>query len=234
LAFGYTFRRNVAAYKFALAQSLLELADQGKTQISLQELAIPYSTYICQHLLNVDRQGTSRESRFLTACRDFNQQKISQDQLIDTTVRLGFNNVLDAFHIVNGIEIPNRFFVRQMTDKTKGIIITDAVHRLKEIPNEHNLPLEVEARWKLVETAWDLSLPTVALIIEHDQVSGLLTVQNAGVRRKSITSARHALNGYQKGKCFYCFNDIDASGTQTGSCEIDHFITTYSTKTYPG
>ena len=27
-------------------------------------------------------------------------------------------------------------------------------------------------------------------------------------RRKNITSARPALNGYQKGKCFYCFRRI--------------------------
>lgn len=35
------FGRNVASYKFALAKSLLELAPTGKSEITLEELAMP-------------------------------------------------------------------------------------------------------------------------------------------------------------------------------------------------
>ena len=43
-------------------------------------------------------------------------------------------------------------------------------------------------------------------------------------RRKDITSSRGALNGYQKGKCFYCFDDITVSDDSTNTCDVDHFF----------
>lgn len=44
------FGQNVASYKFALAKSLLEIAPTGKTVITLDELAIPFSKHICEHI----------------------------------------------------------------------------------------------------------------------------------------------------------------------------------------
>jgi 5-methylcytosine-specific restriction endonuclease McrA len=218
------FGRNVATYKFALARTLLDLANQNSTHINAEQLAIPYAKKICAHLLEVDRQGTSQESRFLQACRDYNQLKISYDQLISSTVKLGFNNVLDAFHNVNGNEISNRFFTKAGTSNSHGIILCDDLYKLKEIPFESNLDVEVEARWKLVETAWNLALSPSSLMVEHDLASGLLTIEGNGIRRRPITKSRHALNGYQKGKCFYCFADIDAAASDYDKCDIDHFI----------
>jgi len=57
-----------------------------------------------------DKQGTSQSSRFLDTCGDFSKNKISIDELRTKTVALGFNNVIDAFHIVGKGEIPIRFF----------------------------------------------------------------------------------------------------------------------------
>ena len=53
------FGRNVASYKFALAESLLEIAPTGKTEIDLEELADPYSRHLCRHLASSPRQTTS-------------------------------------------------------------------------------------------------------------------------------------------------------------------------------
>ena len=104
------FGKNVASYKFALAQSLLEIAPTGKTIITLEELAVPFSKHICRHIASAPKQATSQNSRFLQACKDYNADLISYDKLIDTTVSLGFNNVIDAFHVVNNGEIPVRFY----------------------------------------------------------------------------------------------------------------------------
>ena len=43
-------------------------------------------------------------------------------------------------------------------------------------------------------------------------------------RRKNITSVRDALNGYQKGFCFYCFEDITIDDNSENLCDVDHFI----------
>ena len=71
------FGTNVASYKFALGKSLLELSEQGQTHITLDELAVPFSKHICEHLKNAPKQATSQSSRFLNACKNFNEGKIS-------------------------------------------------------------------------------------------------------------------------------------------------------------
>ena len=44
------FGRNTASYKFSLAESLIALANEGKTTVSLTELANPYSSNICRDI----------------------------------------------------------------------------------------------------------------------------------------------------------------------------------------
>ena len=104
------FGRNVASYKFSLAKSILTLAKIQKTSISIDDLAIPYAQNLCEHLKLSTKQTSSKKSTFLDACQNFNQKKISQTKLLDITKKIGFNYVLDAFHIVNGKEIGSRFF----------------------------------------------------------------------------------------------------------------------------
>ena len=92
--------RNVASFKFALAKSVLELTEAGKTSASLEELAVPFSRELCEHIREVATQATSAGSRFLDACRHFNAGTINHEELVETTALLGFNNVIDAFHVV--------------------------------------------------------------------------------------------------------------------------------------
>ena len=103
------FGNNVASYKFALAKSLLQIAPTGKHVISLDELAVPYAKHICSHLRHAPKQATSGSSRFL------------QDQLMKVTVKLGFNNVIDAFHHVNRAALPVLFFEKDYTRSTKKL-----------------------------------------------------------------------------------------------------------------
>lgn len=217
------FGRNVASYKFALGKALLTLADEGKTIVTAEELSIPYATALCEHLKLEDKQITSQSSTFLDACRKYNAHEISKSQLVQTTASKGFNNVLDAFHIVNGLEIPERFFHKRTKRNSDGIILDDNVFKLREIVNSQNFDAEIEARWRLVETAWSLNVATSLLTVEYDSDLGALITHDTSLRRKDITSVRAALNGYQKGKCFYCFGDIDATN-EYGDCDVDHFF----------
>jgi hypothetical protein len=93
------FGRNVTAYKLALGKSLLEPSTRQQEIIPLQDLAVPFSRQLCEHLKAVDKQATSNSSRFLDVFRKFNTQEISEAELIDSTAKLGFNNVIDAFHL---------------------------------------------------------------------------------------------------------------------------------------
>ncbi len=39
-----------------------------------------------------------------------------------------------------------------------------------------------------------------------------------------MTSCRDALNGYQKGKCFYCSSEISVQAGHEDLCDVDHFF----------
>lgn len=199
------FGRNVASYKFALAKSLYELKAEGNTIVTLDQLAEPFSRNICEHLKLVDKQATSSSSKFLDFCRAFNSGEIDQQTLIEKTVQFGFVNVIDAFHNVHQQELPKRFFM-DARKTHKGIILTDEVFQLFEAQNSQDLINEIEARWRLVETAWDMNLPKHLVQIQHDD-RGILVADNK-IRRVNVTSAKSALNGYQKSRCFYCFAPI--------------------------
>lgn len=215
------FGRNVASYKFALAKSLYELRLAGNTTITLDQLAEPFSRHICEHLKNNDKQTTSNSSKFLDYCRDYNANEIDHQTLIDKTVQFGFVNVLDAFHNVHGQELPKRFFI-DARKTHQGIILTDEVYKLFETPNSSDLIDETEARWRLVETAWDMNLPKQLIQIQHDG-NGILIADNKS-RRVNVTRVKPALNGYQKGQCFYCYAPITIDSFLSHSAEVDHFF----------
>lgn len=118
------FGRNVATYKFALGKSLIEIANQEKTFFSLEDLAEPFSRHITEHLKLNDKQGISSGSKFLNQCRDFNKGNSTKEKLLSVTEKMGFVNVIDAFHIVGKDEVPKRFFIDERKDRN-GINITD-------------------------------------------------------------------------------------------------------------
>jgi hypothetical protein len=86
-----------------------------------------------------------------------------------------------------------------------------------------NLGAEVDARWKLVETAWALNIAPTLLGVTYDADSETLLV-NRTQRRIAVTSCRDALNGYQKGTCFYCFSEVSVVAGDAERSEVDHFF----------
>lgn len=189
--------------------------------VTLEDLAAPFAAHLCAHLQLAEKQGVSQRSRFLDACRKANAGELSQQQLVEQTVRLGFVNVIDAFHIIGREEVPQRFFVDERSSGG-GIRVTESFSKLLGGGQASNLPLETDARWRLVETAWELGLSPALLAVSHDPATEALFVVDATKRRKSITRARDALNGYQKGQCFYCFDRISLIGGEPP--EVDHFF----------
>lgn len=216
------FGRNSASYKFALAQSLCDLKDSGTSIITLDKLAVPFSQHITRHLTVCDKQGTSAGSPILKACRDFNAGNITHDELIKLTVQYGFVNVIDAFHNVHNETLSTRFFIDER--KTKGgIVLTDDFYQLGELFQYHNLASETESRWRLVETAWELNLPKHLIQIDYKAETSEFIADNK-LKRVPVTSARASLNGYQKGRCFYCFREISIDTNNTDCADVDHFF----------
>jgi hypothetical protein len=218
------FGRNVASYKFALAQTLLELNPSSGQLLKLGDLAPVFSGQLTDHLKLSDKQGTSNSSKYLDGCRRFNNGNLTQNELINLTIQHGFTNVIDAFHIVGQGEIEKRFYTDERK-QNKGIRITDEFSELLGRDQAVNLSIEADARWRLVETAWELNLPRTMIAIGYDSNEELLFTIDHKSRRKPVTGSRGALNGYQKGKCFYCFSDIKIEGSDLfAPPEVDHFF----------
>ena len=211
------FGKNTATYKFALAKSLLKFVRKERNIVTLAELAEPYSQYLCEHLRDAPRQTKNNSSTFLDACKRFNLGDAPKEKLLEVTEREGFKYVLDAFHKVNGKDVP-LFYKKEKS----RIVITDYALELNNLRFFENLVHETESRWNLVEKAWELGLTAGVLYVDDEVDDGKLIVKRLQ-RRILLTSARDALNGYQKGKCFYCFSDLDLT-PNSRMCDVDHFF----------
>lgn len=217
------FGKNTASYKFALAKCLLKLAEEGRNTVLLEELAEPYAMEIVEHLRIVDKQSTSPTSQFLSECRAYRDGSVSLDSLRDTTVTLGFANVIDAFHVVNQAPIQHRFFVDERRTGRR-LVLSDTLLKLRDQFQFDNFPHEVESRWRLVETAWELNISSNLLTVQVDEHDNRLYVPSNAERRTDVTSCRSALNGYQKGRCFYCRTEISIDGMSPNLADVDHFF----------
>jgi hypothetical protein len=218
------FGKNSATYKFAFAKSLLGLIEEQKTRISLSELAIPFAESIVAHLKTNDKQGNASSSKFLEGCRNYISGTTSQEQLYNLTEKYGFVNVVDAFQNINGGTIPDKFYEKDYKEGKKDIIITDNLLKIKELFQYRNLEQEVEARWNLVETAWNLQINPKMLEVKFDEEKSLFFIESDLMRRIDVSSVRDSLNGYQKGKCFYSFQDISINKNDVNTCAVDHFL----------
>lgn len=216
------FGRNTASYKFALAKALYDIHSNNKSFFTLDELAVPYVRHLCERIKSHPKQVTRDRSTFLNYLKSFNEREISYEEMIKQTVRYGFNNVIDAFHNVHGREVANRFFIDERKSKN-GIELTENFFLLSEKFQYLNLQEETESRWRLVESAWENNISRNLMLIEYEKQSEILIGVNS-IRRVNVTSAKPALNGYQKGRCFYCFKDISVESNSDELADVDHFF----------
>ncbi|ONI37935.1 hypothetical protein AN396_11920 [Candidatus Epulonipiscium fishelsonii] len=84
-----------STYKFALAEAILEMASDGKKEVTLEELSLYYAYHMCFHLKEAKKQATYKKSKFLEVCKLYNDEEIVLDDLIKVTVKNGFNHVID-------------------------------------------------------------------------------------------------------------------------------------------
>lgn len=218
--------RNVASYKFALAESILTFAIAGRNFVSLEDLSVPFSDSLCRHLQIQDKQSTAPTSTFLEALRNYNIGEIDSQQKYETTTRLGFTNVIDAFHVVGRSDVPVRFFHDDRGAQTPGITLTDELLKMASYSDSGDLIKENESRWRLVETAWAYNLPKRLVTVDYDEkLDKFFAIDNED-KRQNVTNAAPALNGYQRGKCFYCNKQIHLGDWKVleERAEVDHFF----------
>jgi hypothetical protein len=136
---------------------------------------------------------------------------------------LGFNNVIEAFHRVGQNDVPLPFYIDERKQNS-GIRITEHFSKLANKSQFKNLSLETEARWRLVEAAWELRVSRALVSVDHDPETERLFTIDGKRRRKNVTSSRDALNGYQLGYCFYYYDELELEYGSIAYPEVDHFF----------
>jgi len=218
------FGKNSASYKFALAKSLYDLHAVPNDLVTMAQLAEPFSRHLCEHLQHSPKQITSKSSPVIRACNSFNNNELSQSELLNETVKNAFNEVIDRFHVVNSGVIAKQFYIDERVGKNKGgIRITDNFFKLAEHGQFSSFENETEARWRLVEEGWRMGVSRSLIRVEYDQELKTLFTSDKE-RRVNITSCRNSLNGYQKGRCFYCYSPISVSSQDGNLADVDHFL----------
>src|SRR5690606_7929409 len=71
---------------------------------------------------------------------------------------------------------------------------------------------------------WNLNINPNLLEVKHDTLKQELYIESSFMRRVNLTTVRDALNGYQKGKCFYSYQDIFVTNDSMRICAVDHFL----------
>ena len=67
-------------------------------------------------------------------------------------------------------------------------------------------------------------MPKHCHAVQFESDGRLLVTHGRQGSRVSITGCRDALNGYQKGSCFYCYAAMMIGGTGGKRVEVDHFL----------
>ena len=221
--------KNTKSYKFALGKSIIQLASEGKQTVSMRDLAPYFARNTIDHVKSGNKQGAGEgnSGQFLGACEKFIKNEITEDNLFSITEKEAFGDVIERFHTVNNGETPKSFYDWSSFKKDKKIIIKDEIFNLLKSQHGSSLIHEIEARWKLVENAWELRLDPKLLDVHFDDQTKLFYINKNEIgktRRVDVTHARDALNGYQKGHCFFCFDNISVNPADSNLCHVDHFF----------
>jgi hypothetical protein len=221
--------KNTKSYKFALGKSIIQLASEGKQNISMRDLAPYFARNTLEHVMSGNKQGTGdgNSGPFLEACQKFIRKEITEENLFVVTEKTAFGNVIERFHTVNQGETPKSFYDWSAFKKDKKIFLKDEVFNILQSSHGSSLIHEIEARWKLVENAWELGLDPKLLNVQFDEETKLFYINKnemGKIRRIDVTRSRDALNGYQKGHCFFCFDYISVNPGDSNLCHVDHFF----------
>lgn len=205
---------NQATYKIALGKTLLELSARGFTKVPWDELS---AEFLRQYLLrlNIDsplpQQATpSRRTRMEQIVSSV-KAGLSTDAAVDEVGQTAFGDVIHRFHNLGKHSGLEGLFYR--SEFGKHLDLTDSIHRIVE-SKRHELDVELDARWSLLEGAFSIGAENFQLENEIRMI-----YLNNSQRRTNLTDTIPFLQGYQGNRCFYCCESIHPN-----NIHVDHVL----------
>ncbi|WP_026425639.1 HNH endonuclease [Actinokineospora inagensis] len=215
---------NSRTYKFAFAHALLETAGQGRTDVRLSELAVPYAQRLVEHMADApqapEKSGLG-ERDFLTVAGQEAEQTRElghpTERLVDAAWRSMGQMVLKKFpNLPGNTRLPHDFYeVSRGADPT--VVLTPAMLEIVSSERTAGLWAELTARWAIVENSFSSGIGRglIAQGVAVDLESGTLRDK---YRRRSIAGLADSVIGFQRGRCLIC-GDIIAHGAAVA---VDH------------
>lgn len=207
---------NAATYKMALAKCLLDFSKEQKTVVTWDELTSHYlNTYIERlDITNRPQQANAaRLTKMERVVRSLNTGNISMNEAHDYVAEEAFIDVIPRFQTIgtNKMIVADQFYE---IDFGKKLTLTDSMLNLGE-SDTSELFSEIDARWNLLEGAFQISQSQEQLQLANDIRD--IYLSNA-TTRSPLTSCIPFLQGYQGNTCFYCGEKM------TGQIHVDHVL----------
>lgn len=216
---------NARTYKFALADALIEHASEGRSSVTLRELATSYTSAIIRHSANGPQAPASTKlapKDFLSLVNKFRESSPGDapptEELVDAAVRAMPGMVMQKFHnLRGGVETPHRFYSLRGPGRDAAVDFTPALKAVAGSTELHSLSSELDARWQIVEASFASGVGQslmgqglgVDLSLEH-----LLEKR----RRRPVAGLTAAVVGFQYGRCLICWEPLEP----LDSVAIDH------------
>jgi 5-methylcytosine-specific restriction endonuclease McrA len=215
---------NSRTYKFALGDSLLELAASGRDAVTLEELAASYAMGIVRRVgeaPQASERTSLAETDFLSLAKEEASAPLApgrpSERLVQAAMKSIPGMVMDKFHNVPGGELPHTFYSLSGQGRGRMVQLSPDLRCLAASPQLASLRGELGARWSIVETSFTAgvgrSLMEDGLAV--DLTEWRLTDRR---RRRSVAGVREAVVGFQHGRCLTC-GDIIWPGDRVA---IDH------------
>ncbi|MFD0857311.1 hypothetical protein ACFQ07_34225 [Actinomadura adrarensis] len=208
---------NSRTYKFALAESLLTIAAEGRTDAPLTELAAPYAMGLVRHLKQAPQapsgSGGAGTDFLKIAEREAEESlRLGQptEELLQAAVRNMPGMVMRKFHNVGrNSQVKHRFYESTGSSRERIVRFTPELQKVAVSEHAHLLREELGARWNIVESSFASGIGRS--LIEEGVAVDLesLRIQDRR-RRRSITGIREATIGFQHGRCVICGQSLAA------------------------
>ena len=209
------FGLNAATYKPALAKTILKSASEGLTSIDWEDLADrflrEYEIRLSDSLMpQQNRPG--RISKLEKTISKLKINSISRTDAVSLVATVGFEDVVPRFHTIGrDKKFAENYFYE--FDYGRSLRLKDSILQLASSEFDE-LISEVDARWSLLEGAFEIAHSQIDLTLANDIRE---TYLKGGYERKPLTNNIPFLSGYQGNVCFYC-------GEELTDIDVDHVL----------
>ncbi|MEU5398118.1 HNH endonuclease signature motif containing protein [Streptomyces sp. NPDC005963] len=216
---------NARTYKFALGDALLDLAGQGREEVTLAELAAPYSLSMVRHLAEAPQAPVHvsvSDTDFLAVARNESEETLASgrpsEQLLEAAQRSMPGMVMQKFHNLRGVPgVPHRFYELRGSGRRRTVLLTPELRGIALSEQGESLRGELNARWHIVESSFAAGVGrgVVQAGMLVDSAHELLLDKR---RRRPVARVSEALIGFQHGRCLICSELI----VPLGEAVVDH------------